>query len=358
MFARTLALVFVIAALPASAARAQEVRIGVLGLFHPTQLSVSAGQGAALLAHAGDTSFVIENSSSCRIANLKSQGDRLDLDCGELSVHAPEITLASREGTPAEFYLAIPGKIRRRYQGKLEVTARSGGLIAIVRMDVETAVASVVAAETLPDTPLEALKAQAIAARSYLLAGQGRHHDFDFCDTTHCQFLRQPPPPGMPAAIAARATRGLVLAYEHRVFAAMYTRSCSGHTHTPSELGMPGSRYPYFSVACKYCREHPAHWQTRISVRDSIELRRLDENARLQIVRRLGWDTIPGDDFTTRDQGGIMVVEGVGQGHGIGLCEAGARAMAAAGVDFRQILEHYYPNTTVISAATETAATR
>ena len=357
MFAR-LTLVFVLATLPAPVARAQEVRIGVLGLFHPVQLSVSAGQDAALLADAGDKSLVIENSSSCRVANLKSHGDRLVLNCGDLVLHGREIAFSSREGTPAEFYLCIPGKIRRRYRGKLAVIARSGNLIPIVQMDVETAVASVVAAETLRDTPLEALKAQAIAARSYLLAGKGRHHDFDFCDTTHCQFLREPPPPGAPAAIATRSTRGLVLVYEHHVFAAMYTRSCSGRTHTPSELGMPGSRYPYFSVACKYCRQHPAYWQTRISVRDSVNLRSLDEQARILAVRRLGWDAIPGDDFTTRDQGGMIVVEGVGQGHGIGLCEAGARAMAAAGIDFRQILAHYYPNTTVISAAGEAVATR
>jgi len=358
MLARTLALVFVVAILPRPIACTQEVRIAVLGLFHPAQLSVSAGPGAALLVEAGDKSLVIENSSSCRVANLTSQGERVDLHCGDRLAQGPDIKLAKREGTPAEFYLRIPGKISRRYWGKLEVTAHSGRLIPIVQMDVETAVASVVAAETLPDTALEALKAQAVAARSYLLAGKGRHHGFDFCDTTHCQFLREPPPPGLPAAIATRATRGLVLAYEQRVFAAMYTRSCSGHTHTPSELGMAASAYPYFSVRCQYCRVHPARWQTRISVRDSINLRSFDENARIRTVRRLGWDTIPGDDFTTRYQGGVIVVEGVGQGHGIGLCEAGARAMAAAGIDFRQILAHYYPNTTMISAAGEAVATR
>jgi stage II sporulation protein D len=43
------------------------------------------------------------------------------------------------------------------------------------------------------------------------------------------------------------------------------------------------------------------------------------------------------------------LVEGIGQGHGIGLCQSGAKAMAADGADFRQILSHYYPNTTIIS---------
>lgn len=354
MFARTLVRLLVVASLPSSLARAQEVRIGVLGLFHPAQVSVSAGPGNALVVDAGAQSLVIANSSSCQVADLKAQGDRVDLSCGHLSAHGPEITIAGREGTPAEFYLRVPGKISRRYWGKLEVIAHSGTVIPIVHMDVETAVASVVAAETLPGTALEALKAQAIAARSYLLAGKGRHRGFDFCDTTHCQFLREPPPPGSAPAIATRSTRGAVLAYQHRVFAAMYTRSCSGRTHTPSELGMPVSAYPYFSVACKYCREHPAHWQTRISVREFVNLHSFDENARIRTVRRLGWGVIPGDDFTTRHEGGVIVLEGVGQGHGIGLCEAGARAMAAAGADFRQILAHYYPNATVL----ETTASR
>src|SRR5208283_1270192 len=65
-------------------------------------------------------------------------------------------------------------------------------LTAVVTMDLEPAVASVVAAEGTVDAPSEALKALAVAARSYFVAGKGRHRDFDFCDTTHCQFLREP----------------------------------------------------------------------------------------------------------------------------------------------------------------------
>jgi hypothetical protein len=41
-------------------------------------------------------------------------------------------------------------------------------------------------------------------------------------------------------------------------------------------------------------------------------------------------------------------LEGTGKGHGIGLCQAGARAMAQSGATFREILDHYYPNTTLV----------
>ena len=181
-------------------------------------------------------------------------------------------------------------------------------------MDRETAVASVVAAESMPQTPLEALKAQAIAARSYLVASRGRHPEFDFCDTTHCQFLREPPTPATAAARAVAATRGLVLAYDSHPIAAMYTRSCSGHTRTPAGIGLTPSAYPYYSVECKHCLAHPARWSSRIPAQDAAALRSSDESARLNIDRHLGWSVVPSNDFIVKTEHGHIVVEGIGPG--------------------------------------------
>src|SRR5260221_12003531 len=114
-------------------------------------------------------------------------------------------------------------------------------------MDVETAVASIVVAESPPHAPMEALKAQAVAARSFLAAGKGRHSGFDFCDTTHCQFLRQPPAADSPAAQATSATRGLVLAYKGRGFAAMYSASCGGRAPTLGKRGNLICCKPHYS---------------------------------------------------------------------------------------------------------------
>jgi stage II sporulation protein D len=50
-----------------------------------------------------------------------------------------------------------------------------------------------------------------------------------------------------------------------------------------------------------------------------------------------------------RKEGEQIVLRGIGQGHGIGLCQAGAQAMAKAGADFREILAHYYPNTVIVT---------
>ncbi|MGB9239386.1 MAG: SpoIID/LytB domain-containing protein, partial [Terriglobales bacterium] len=217
-----------------SLSSAENVRIGVLGLFHPREFTLSAADGNAIVIHAGHESFVLERSSGKNTAQIRVAGNVIAVRFGTHIVETSELTVTSRSSGAADFILAVPGKITRHYRGTLQLkpVSGTGELVAVVDMDLETAVASVVAAESLPGAPLEALKAQAVAARSYFVAGKGRHSEFDFCDTTHCQFLREPPAPGSASDEAASATRGLVMVYQSQPFAAMYTRSCSGHTRT------------------------------------------------------------------------------------------------------------------------------
>jgi stage II sporulation protein D len=328
------------------------VRIGVLGLFHSRRLTVSAIQGHALVVRAGDERIVLERSSGVDTASVELSGSEIILQSGTRTVHASALTVAGRKNETVDFMLAVPGKIARHYRGTLEIHGSARQLLAVVTMDRETAVASIVAAESTAETPFEALKAQAVATRSYLAAGRGRHRDFDFCDTTHCQFLREPPALGTLVAQAVEATRDMVLEYESEPFAAMYTRSCSGRTRTPTELGLPAAAYPYYSVECKYCRAHPVRWSSRISAEDAATLRNSSEPARLRAARHLGWGTIPSNDFIMKKDNGQILVEGAGQGHGIGLCQSGAKDMAADGANFRQILSHYYPNTTIVRIPT------
>ena len=246
-------------------------------------------------------SFVLERSNGKDAATITASGNELILQIGNQSVRASAIRASSRSDGVTDFALAIPGKINRRYRGVLEVKSISGVLVSVVTMDLETAVASAVQAESAPDTPLEALKAQAVATRSYFVAARGRHHDFDFCDTTHCQFLREPPAPDSNASRATVDTRGLVLAYRDQTVAAMFSRSCGGRTRTPQEIGLPGQGYPYFAVVCEYCLRHPSRWSRRVSQSEAGDLLKRGEPSRLEIDRRLGWDAVPSNNFTARN---------------------------------------------------------
>jgi stage II sporulation protein D len=321
-------------------AQEKEIRISVLGLFHAKQIVIRPVAGKLLQCKAGASPWLVRDSMLVELEKAK-----LKIAGAEKNFAGP---LACDNGASGatEFVVSVPGKIARRYSGKLEIRAETNEVRIIVLMDLETAVASVVAAESAPQSPMEALKAQAITSRSYLLAGKGRHLGFDFCDTTHCQFLRGPPAPKTAAFQATDATRGLVLAYKDEVFAAMYSASCGGRTHTLDELGIPARGYPYYAVTCDYYRRHPEKWVTQLEAEDAAALAPT-ESARLALARKLGWKSVPGNSYSSRAENGLVELNGVGVGHGIGLCQRGGADMARHGSSFQEILQHYYPNTEV-----------
>ncbi len=318
----------------------EEVRIGVLGLFHSKQIVITPIEARPLQCRAGGEPWPVVDPMRAELEGTKVRITGTD--------NAFDGTIFCDNGASGttEFVASVPGKITRRYSGKLEIRANAHELIVVVVMPMETAVASVVAAESPPHAPMEALKAQAVAARSFLVAGKGRHLNFDFCDTTHCQFLRAPPGPATAAFQAAVATRGLVLAYKDEIFAAMYSASCGGRTHTLDELGVPVHGYPYFAVMCNYCRRHPEKWVRQLKAEDAAALAPT-ESARLNLARKLGWKSVPGNSYSSHTENGSVVLEGVGVGHGIGLCQRGGADMARHGASFEEILQHYYPNTEV-----------
>ena len=162
-------------------------------------------------------------------------------------------------------------------------------------MDLETAVASIVEGEA-PGAGPEARFAQAVATRSYLVATHGRHTGYDFCDTTHCQYLRGASTYGSIGQRAALNTRGLAISYQGHVVPALYSADCGGHTRSLKEAGWPAgweaAEYPFFPVACP--------------------------------------------------------IKGSPQGHGIGMCQRGAIELARQGKTFREILSYYFPATTLV----------
>ena len=330
-------------------AAASTVRVGVFSLFHPRELTVRPAPGATLEVQAGRETFLLYGAQRAR---LRISGRHVECRVGDRTVRASSVRVSPRDGGSPDFLLSVPGRIERRFRGSLEVTAAGRELTPVVSMDLEVAVASAVAAESPPGATLEALKAQAVVTRSYYVATRGRHVNFDFCDTTHCQFLRQPPGPSHPASLAATATEGLVLAWRDAPLAALFSADCGGRTRTLAELGIPADGYPYFPVECPSCRTASSAWETHLNLRDAEPLLAAKnlEQARLELGRKLGWGVVPGSNYQARREGEKFVVRGRGAGHGLGLCQKGAAAMAAEGAGFRQILARYFPNTILVAA--------
>ena len=340
------AAVVLLLAVPLSAST---VRVGVFGLFHPRELMVRPAPGVTLQVQAGRETFLLYGTQRAHLRIFQGQ---VECHIGDRTFLASSIRVSPRDGQSPDLLLSVPGRIERRFRGSLEVTAARRELTSVVVMNLEVAVASAVAAESPPGASLEALKAQAVVTRSYYVATRGRHADFDFCDTTHCQFLRQPPGPNHLASIATAQTEGLVLAWRDAPLAALFSANCGGRTHTLAELGIATDGYPYYSVACPSCRTGSPVWEAQLDWKDAAPLvsGKNREQARLEVGRKLGWSVLPGSNYVARREGGKLVIHGRGAGHGVGLCQKGAAAMAAEGAGFREILARYFPNTVLVTA--------
>jgi len=316
-----------------AAAHAQNpIRFGVLSLFHPHMLEVAwTGPGALVITGAGDP-IVLNGEAGHRKLMVQASHDRILVAGREvlgLSGH-------SRDGADSVFELIVPGRFHRVYKGQLQITSRGGELIPLILMDRDTAVEAIVASEMPGDAPLEALKAQAVVTRSFLAAGP-RHVDFDFCDTTHCQYMRSPLEASPRVREAARSTEGLILTWRNRGVAALYSSRCGGRTRTLRQAGIdPGDGYPYYSVECRWCHTHP--------LRPGEQAYGVRNDARPQ----WGWN-LPRAETRATTQGPDEALPGT-DGHAIGMCQHGAIGMAQSGADFRSILAHYYPNTDLTSS--------
>lgn len=282
---------------------AATVHISVLGAFHPVQFELRPASGATLVVQGLPTESGAESEGRAgAVPKTVVLKDGATLLLTWARMNGP-VTVTGRFGAPARFYLVIPeangsGKVERQYFGKLELR-RLGPqqLQAIVAMDLETAVASIVEAEGTKGLPFEARRAQAVATRSYLLAAAGkRHSGYDFCDQDHCQYMKDVAAENTAAARATASTRSQVLVYQGSIVAALYSANCGGHTRDLHEAGWqdgatPAGKYPYYGVSCPL--------------------------------------------------GGTV------SGHRVGMCQLGAIQIARQGKTANTILAHYFPGTQI-----------
>lgn len=262
------------------------------------------------------------------------------------------------------------------------------GLLAVLELPLEEYLAGVLAREmgNAGETELEALKAQAVAARSfaYVKIGKKPEQGYDLeADVSHQAF--DPSTPAGPAiGKAVEKTRGQVLACRGKPFAPNYHSTCGGRTALPSEAwGTADSLFPWArSVKDSYCAASPRfQWRERVPaavlVRRALGLAdttipitgvaimdrgpsgrvnslKISSQAgdtvlfRDRIRFQLADKALPSSWFDVscrrNDLGNVVSVEfsGKGFGHGVGMCQWGALGMAREGRGYKRILRHYF----------------
>lgn len=247
-------------------------------------------------------------------------------------------------------------------------------------MPLEEYIVGVLASEMPLAWPLETLKAQAVAARSYALAVMGERKDKPFhlessiLDQVFRHVLHEDEndPLIKNALQAVRETEGQVLSVTPgKVLKSFFHSDCGGKTTTAKNVWKAGVNT---GVAVdSSCPLNPrAHWKLALSRQElerrlgvaelqNLELQRAPAEERVLEVKviagngiskkvsandfrqQLGFQELRSSLFQFKKEGERFIFSGQGFGHGVGLCQWGSRAMGKNGKSYQEILKHYYP---------------
>ncbi len=274
----------------------------------------------------------------------------------------------------------------RDYFGEARIYKdKAGNLSSVVELPLERYLVGLVATEMPPVWPLEALKAQTVAARTYALFQKKRvatvyaNSIYDVEATVQDQVYSGTSRENKHVLRAVVETEGEVLQLNGNIFKTFFHSSCGGMTETAQNVWGEENFAP--RVADKWCARSPhAAWRYSISKSDlaaklrqagypaetvdSLTPERSPDNPRAVSVtidtgaqtvylhsndfrRIVGYGNLKSTNFTAKVGVDRVNFEGHGFGHGVGLCQWGAKGMAEHGVFYRDILEFYYPGAAI-----------
>ncbi len=283
----------------------------------------------------------------------------------------------------------------RRYRGDIDLVPEGNGVAVINRVDLEEYLRGVLPGEIGSRDPRDraALQAQAVAARSYAAARMGeRRPVYDVSATVSDQVYGGQSVERPATDDAVRDTRGLVLTWGDRIITAPYHAHGGDVTAAPSEVWKRAAE-PYLqpvndrtagggcfcdvsgnrgwerrftfaeleSLLLRHGREAgvadagavravrvasrgPSGRVTTLEIETGTGRAILRGNDIRSVLRRDG-AILPSTSFQLEVTGTVVVVRGVGNGHGVGMSQWGAIGRARAGQDARTILAAYYPGT-------------
>lgn len=374
---------------------------------------VGLATASTRLLVAGSTPWTLVTLGGATVAS-GARGDRMQisrLGAGPLEVFREGELAPLWSGSPGETLRLVPsdrglsGWSGRWYRGSFRIHASNReGLSLVNEVELESYLRGVLPSEigNPPAAEYEAVKAQAVAARSYTLSYIGRRAElgFDLWATTEDQVYEGTKRENEQSDRALHETRGEVALADGLPLRALYSSTCGGRTSNVEDVWpWPWTSY-LRSVRdagnddSSYCaRSGHYRWMESWSVAEFLDLLRtyapvegaspallsgslLDARIRSRsrcgrvaelvvettagetvlrgdrvrwVLRRPGGKAILRSSFlkigVTRDAEGRperVVVSGAGNGHGIGLCQTGALGMARAGKGYREILRHYY----------------
>ena len=364
--------VFAILPLQVSASWQPEISVGLSQGIYEVQLSTTNGK-----------LYVYENPEQKPIL-VVPQGGTLDVRMmrEQLVVNGREI-----KGERLVIQPETSGFIQVNhtpYRGYIAILKRTG-LTVVNYVLVEDYLYGVVPKEMPPSWNAEALRAQSVAARTFALKNRKSHsaEGFDLCSTSHCQVYEGMPAETRMTTEAVDSTRGEVLFYKGTIMYALFHADSGGMTESSEYVW--GSPVPYLrAVAEVQMQTQP--WNRTVSMSEFAQ--KLEKNGRAigtlkevrlspltvgkgssdrspsgrvrsaEFVGTKGRITLSGNElrsifslpstlFSIRIGKTDINFSGYGSGHGLGLSQWGAQALADKGKSYKDILFHYYTDVTL-----------
>lgn len=268
----------------------------------------------------------------------------------------------------------------RGYRGKIELHNVLGKIHIVNIINVEEYLYSVIPSEMPASWNQEALKAQAVASRTYtfyhLLKKNNSKAIYDIDSTTNFQVYKGIETETPASTKAVQETIGIIMTYEHEPILAYFHSSSGGKTIDPKYV-WKGSDLPYIrGVTCNYDQESPHYnWEVTLTIDEisdalrkkynrmgkikSISFKRFDGRVvDVNIVHSSGDISLTGNEFrllfpdsklrstlfTSQRMGDSLLLNGKGWGHGVGMSQWGAKGRGEQGQSYKEILDHYYYN--------------
>ncbi len=345
---------------------------------------------------------IIENADS---VNVSCEGEFSVVDTGsgrEMKLNSRNVYLVSARGrnikirektlgskikikpAGAKDRLRVNGK---RYRGVITIVS-SGKLRVINTLGLEEYLYGVLPREISPEWPVEAMKTQAVVSRTFAVRNKGKHGSkgYDLSATVFCQVYGGMECEDKRSNAAVDSTKGEVIKCGDELVQAVSHSTCGGFTEEVSNVWKNDDPPKYLKcVRCQYCRKSPRYsWEKTIKkevIRTRLnnkgykvgQIKQLKVAGRAPFSKRamyinvyhsggklaiqsnrfrlaVGADVIKSALLRLKNYRDEVKFVGRGWGHGVGLCQWGAKGCAERGHGYRKIIRKYYPGTKVVKA--------
>jgi len=370
---------------PVDLKRVDTLRVLLFDRIPPEELTIYAKDGPITIRSKGHQQVLSDIQPG---VTFRSHSGRILLDNNRKTVGSTQWHISTDKVSLIR--ILHPKTGYRYYRGDitLSISPKDGHIRVLNKVSLENYIASVIGGEMEFEDP-EALKAQAVISRTYALwnIDQSNRTAYDLTDHTSSQVYKGELINKPRYLHAAMATHGEILTWSNKLILAVYSSTCGGNTANNSTI-WSGKDLPYLKSvddnnACSISPHF--RWEsavpkakvhallnnhankkktvTEIAIGEKDQHGRVKKMAlfhhgnqissisatvfRSKLTAQRGRDALKSTHFTMKKSGKNYIFKGKGLGHGVGLCQWGAKSFAQSGWNYTDILKFYYNGTDV-----------